>query len=49
MVEKYTKEELSVRLRNVLKELEIVTGEMAMTCDEILITYLEADEEENTK
>lgn len=44
MVDKYTKKELSARLRKVLNELERVTGELCTVSDEILITYLEAED-----
>lgn len=40
MVDQFTKKELSVRLRNVLDELEKV-------CDEIIITYLDDRDEQD--
>lgn len=38
MVDRYTKKELSIRLRKALDELEKV-------CDEVIITYLDEDED----
>ena len=41
MVDKFSKKELSVRLRKVLDELEKV-------CDEVIITYLDETEDKRT-
>lgn len=46
MVDKFSKQELSLRLRGVLEELEKVTTDLAIVGDEILITYLEVTEED---
>ena len=42
MVDQFAKNELSVRLRKVLDDLEKV-------CDEVIITYLDDDDEQDER